>query len=116
MSDILNLHHLVRCLEIEYCSSSSPRLDYGYFNGWQDTQHTPPPEPSALATADYIEDDWEWRERFDSAAYTALLLGAVLARPYSIPFIGGTDSSAQYRLLADQADYANTPFEADKRL
>jgi hypothetical protein len=91
---VLRMHHLVRCAECMYrdCKSEVPDEIYQIFPERQGLQ------PNLDDVDGMVVDTEAWRDRFDFAAYTTLLLGALLARAYNEPFLLGTADDARMSL------------------
>jgi hypothetical protein len=99
LRDAFALHHLARCLEAKYQSLRHHELPrHSYYVAWNHPSGTQPPKPVDISAVNKAEDPTVWRERFDTAVYTSLLLGAVLSRAYSLPFLDETDSESPSRL------------------
>ena len=98
LTAVLDLHHLVRCVEVRYCHheviEDFARLED--HERWPVDRKPPPP----LSAPEGPEGMDIWRERFHAAAYMSLLMGAVFARPYNKPFYPDTNTS----LPDDEAD------------
>ncbi|KAH8885879.1 hypothetical protein GQ53DRAFT_876770 [Thozetella sp. PMI_491] len=94
LRDILDLHHLVQCVEIRYCNVTLPEEYVGAaddYERWPRDRVPPPPlntpeEPSGMRV---------WRDRFHAAAYITLLMGTVFARTYHRPFYPYTASRSE---------------------
>lgn len=82
---VLDLHHLVQCVEVRYCHLELPG-DYFFWSGWYTRWPNDRKPPPPINTPEEPEGMGIWRERFHAAAYTTLLMGAVLARAYNQPF------------------------------
>ena len=84
LTAVLDLHHLVRCVEVKYChyEVNEDFDSYEIHERWPVDREPPPP----LSTAEEPEGMGVWRERFHAAAYMSLLMGAVFARAYNQPF------------------------------
>jgi hypothetical protein len=108
LPEVLALHHLSRCLEAKYNSIRHNDLPHhSYYDAWRHATSTEPASPAGDCTPDEAEDNHLWRERFDTAVYTSLLLGAVLTRAYFLPFLNETASPAKLSLLGR---FTNDPF------
>ena len=82
---VLDLHHLVQCVEVRYCHFELHE-NYRFWSFWHqrwpgDRKPSPP-----INTPEEPDGMGLWRERFHGAAYTTFLMGAVLARAYNQPF------------------------------
>ncbi|KAK4031546.1 hypothetical protein C8A01DRAFT_42006 [Parachaetomium inaequale] len=115
LHEILALHHLPRYIETKY--RDMYLLDFACYHSEQFTadmaMQGPLPKPAGRTAAQEMEYLRIWRERFDTAAYTSLLLGAVFARAYDLPLLGNSTSSAWRWILelCHRAD--NRAWEAD---
>ena len=83
LTAVLDLHHLVRCVEVKYChyKVNEDFDSYEIHERWPVDREPPPP----LSTPEEPEGMGVWRERFHAAAYMSLLMGAVFARAYNRP-------------------------------
>ncbi|PVH71568.1 hypothetical protein DL98DRAFT_520986 [Cadophora sp. DSE1049] len=79
LKEVLNMQHLVRCVEYMYFNST--RDNDTLFGGCM--------LPSEFRRETHYDDDEEaWKDRFYRAMYQLLLAGPVLARAYNAPFWG----------------------------
>jgi len=77
---VLDLHHLVQCIEVRYCHFELHE-DYFFWSGWYKRWPHDRKPPSPINTPEEPEGMGIWRKRFHAAAYTTLLMGAVLLAP-----------------------------------
>jgi hypothetical protein len=111
LRDVLDLHHFARCLESKYRSISHNDMPYHqYYDSWRHPASIQPPEPADDSTASGTEGQDVWRENFDTAVYTSLLLGAILSRAHNLPFFSKTASPARLRLLERFREYPSLGF------
>jgi hypothetical protein len=100
LCEVRDLHHFARCLEARYGGNKIP--DYSQFFpeaqarilSQMGSEGNPPRHPERQP-----EELAAWREEFDCAIYTSLLLGAVFARAYTQPFVGESSLSALGKTL-----------------
>ena len=108
LSAVLDLAHLVRCIEARYCDLKLPEghyfwnqnasLEESNYQRWPLDREDPPPvnppeEPQGMGI---------WRERLHEAAYTSLLMGAVFFRAYNQPFYPETTRAPSSAKEADE--------------
>jgi hypothetical protein len=101
LHEILALHHLLRYIETKY--RAMYLLEFASYYPEQFTpdmaMQVPLPKPPDHTAAQEMKYLRIWRERFDIAAYTSLLFGAVFARAYNLPFFGNSTSPGWRRIL-----------------
>lgn len=123
LREVLNLHHLARCAEIQYTAAWFQFRDCEFqFCGEEETRwlggHELWNHPEHTETWNVlggpVADQAVWRDRFDPSLYTLLLLGAVLSRSYNEPFFDMTASPAGvslrdkiHRATADRSESVN---------
>ncbi|KAK3402268.1 hypothetical protein B0T20DRAFT_345907 [Sordaria brevicollis] len=98
LDSVLGLHHFVQCVELRYChdhltiNETYNRPEIQPQNLWPEDRKPPPP---INTPEDRGEGMRVWTERFHTAAYTSLLMGAVFTRAYNQPFYPAKVTAAQ---------------------
>ncbi|KAH6696901.1 hypothetical protein F5X68DRAFT_238200 [Plectosphaerella plurivora] len=92
--EMLDLHHLVSCVEVRYCHVTLPEhyvWEQNNCERWPEDRIPPPPTGTPEEPGEGMR---VWRERFHGAAYITLIMGAVFCRAYQQPFFPSTAPSS----------------------